>query len=233
MEAITPGCRTGERWVFRADWTQCASERRSTDTGTRGWPSADGDSILPRRRLSVVHHAHRRVAGGGGCGCDAGRCGAAVEPVTGTGARSSAAANHFLHRLCSTLVSARSVGPKGVRLGHAGANHRAASRSNPRWRDTSHAACGSRNACERKDRLRRVSQVDRLGVRSRWAYVARVRERPLWARDADWSYQTFVEGAKVKCLNERKSPCQRSSRLTEFGGSTSSSRHIGSSSPRR
>ena len=46
-----------------------------------------------------------------------------------------------------------------------------------------------------------------------------------------WSYQTFVEGAKVKRLNERESPCQRSARQIEFGGSTSSSRHIGSSSP--
>lgn len=44
-----------------------------------------------------------------------------------------------------------------------------------------------------------------------------------------WSYQTIVEGAKVKRINERKSPCQRSPEQIEFGGSTSSSRHIGSS----
>lgn len=48
-----------------------------------------------------------------------------------------------------------------------------------------------------------------------------------------WSYQTFVEGANVKRLNQRMRPWQRSSELITFGGSTSSSRLIGTSSPPR
>lgn len=32
-----------------------------------------------------------------------------------------------------------------------------------------------------------------------------------------WSYQTFVEGVKVKRLNERKCPCQRSREEITFG----------------
>ena len=36
------------------------------------------------------------------------------------------------------------------------------------------------------------------------------------------SYKTFVEGARVKRLNERKRPCQRSPEPIAFVGSTTS-----------
>ena len=66
--------------------------------------------------------------------------------------------------------------------------------------------------------LRRVHYVSALGCARRDPRAT-----------ATWSYQTFVEGAKVKRLNERGSPCQRSPREIVSVGSMSSSKRIGSS----